>query len=77
MPSLGALLSQHLHVFTNLHVLLWQPRVHSFRSWVQTWYHLASHAVVGIPHIKWRMMGTDVSSGPVFLSKKRRIGSRC
>ena len=22
-------------------------------------------------------MGTDVSSGPVFLSKKRRIGSRC
>ena len=25
-------------------------------------------------HIKWRKMGTDVSSGPVFLSKKRRIG---
>ena len=23
----------------------------------------------------WRKMGTDVSSGPVFLSKKRRIGS--
>ena len=22
-------------------------------------------------------MGRDVSSGPVFLSKKRRIGSRC
>ena len=22
-------------------------------------------------------MGTDVSSGPVFLSKKRRIGGRC
>ena len=34
-------------------------------------------AVVGIPHIKWRKMGTDVSSGPLFLSKKRRIGSRC
>ena len=31
---------------------------------------------VGVPHIKWRKMGTDVSSGPVFLSKKR-IGSRC
>ena len=29
-----------------------------------------SHAVVGIPHIKWRKMGMDVSSGPVFLSKK-------
>ena len=36
---------------------------------------LGSHAVVGVPHIKCRKMGTDVSSGPVFLSKKRRIGS--
>ena len=26
---------------------------------------------------KYRKMGTDVSSGPVFLSKKRRTGSRC
>ena len=35
-----------------------------------------SHAVVGIPRIKERNMGTDVSSGLVFLSKKkRRIGS--
>ena len=34
-----------------------------------------SHAVVGIPQIKQRKMGTDVSSGPVFLSKKRRLGS--
>ena len=34
-----------------------------------------SHAVVGVPHIKERKMGTDVTSGPVFLSKKRRIGS--
>ena len=34
-----------------------------------------SHAVVGDPCIKWRKMGTDVSSGPVFLSEKRRIGS--
>ena len=25
--------------------------------------------------IKWRKMGMDVSSGPVSLSKKRRIGS--
>ena len=36
-----------------------------------------SHAVGGVPCIKQRKMGTDVSSGPVFLSKKRRIGSRC
>ena len=35
-----------------------------------------NHAVVGVPHIKWKKMGTDVSSGPIFLSKKRRIGSR-
>ena len=34
-----------------------------------------SHAVVGVPRIKERKMGMDVSSGPVFLSKKRRIGS--
>ena len=33
-----------------------------------------SHAVAGVPHIKQRKMGTDVSSGPGFLSKKR-IGS--
>ena len=34
-----------------------------------------SHAVAGVPRIKWRKMGMDVSSGPVFLSKKRRSGS--
>ena len=34
-----------------------------------------SHAVVGVPHIKWRKMDMDISSGPLFLSKKRRIGS--
>ena len=38
---------------------------------------MASHAVLDVPHRKWRKMGIDVSSGPVFLSKKRRIGSRC
>ena len=36
---------------------------------------LASHAVARVPHIKYRKMDTDVSSGPVLLSKKRRIGS--
>ena len=59
------------------HVLLRRPEVHRFGSQVQTWNRLASHAVVGVPHIKWRKMGMDVSSGPAFLSKKRRIGSRC
>ena len=34
------------------HVLLRWPGVRQFRSWVQTWHRLASHAVVGVPHIK-------------------------
>ena len=38
---------------------------------------LSSHAVASVLHTEWRKMGTDVSSGPVFLSQKRRIGSRC
>ena len=46
-------------------------------SWVRTWRRLSSHAVAGVPHIKWKKMDTDVSSGPVFLSKKRRIDSGC
>ena len=36
----------------SVHVMLPRPRVHQFRSWVQPWYLLASHAVVGVPHIK-------------------------
>ena len=31
---------------------------------------LGTHAVVGVPHIKRRKMGTDFGSGPVFLSKR-------
>ena len=58
------------------HVPLQQAEIRQFRFWAWTWHHLASHAVVGVPHIKQRKMGTDVSSGPVFLSKKRRISSR-
>ena len=62
---------------SSAHVSLRQPGVRQFVSWVPTWHHLACHAVLGVPSIKWRKMGTDVSSGPVFLSKKRRVGSRC
>ena len=36
----------------SLHVPLWWPRVRRFGSPVRTWHHLASHAVVGVPHIK-------------------------
>ena len=35
-----------------VHFLLEWPRVHRFGSWVRTRHHFASHAVVGIPHIK-------------------------
>ena len=61
----------------SLHIPLQWPRVCWLGSRVRTWHCLSSHAVAGIPHIKWRKMGMDVSSGPVFLSKKRRISSRC
>ena len=30
-----------------------------------------------INKVKYRKMGTDVSSRPIFLSKKKRIGSGC
>ena len=57
--------------------LLQQPGVHQFRSGCRPMHHLSNHAVAGVPHTKQRKKGTDVSSRPVFLSKKRRIGSRC
>ena len=37
----------------------------------------SSHAVAGVPHIKQRKRGMGVSSGPIFLSKKRGIGGGC
>ena len=58
------------------HVPFQRPGVHWFGSQVRRWHRSSSHAVVGVPQIKQRKMGTDVSSGPVFLSKTRRIG-RC
>ena len=36
----------------SVHVLLRLPGVRQFGSRVQTWHRLASHAVVGVPHIK-------------------------
>ena len=61
----------------SLHVPLRQPRVAGLDPGVDMALVGKIHAVVGIPHIKRRKMGTDASSGPVSLSKKRRIGSRC
>ena len=57
--------------------LLWRPGVHWFGSWARPTQCLSSHAVAGIPHIKQRKMGMNVSSRSIFLGKKRRIGGRC
>ena len=32
---------------------------------------LLCHTVAGDPHIKWRKIGTDVSSGKIFLRTKK------
>ena len=53
------------------HKTVCRPGVCWFRSRVLTWYCMASHAVAGVPHIKQRKMGTDVSSGLIFLKKKK------
>ena len=50
--------------------LLLQPGVCWFGSRCRPTYHLSSHAVAGAPHIKWRKMGIDVSSGLIFLKRK-------
>ena len=61
----------------SVYVPLRRPVIPGFGSRVWTWHCLAGHAVAGVPHRKYRKMGTDDSSWPVFLSKKRRIDSRC
>ena len=49
-------------------LLLWQPRHSDPGEDLPT--ACQNHAVAGVPHIKQRKMGTDVSSEPLFLSKK-------
>ena len=48
---------------------LWQPRVPSFRSRVQT-HSTHQPPCGGIPYTKWRKIGTDVSSGLIFLKQR-------
>ena len=55
------------------HVLLWQL---VWVSGMEMAPLAKSHAVAGIPHIKWRKMGMDASSGPAFLSKKEEDWQR-
>ena len=58
--SMGMLLLQKKGVLEGWPVAQWLssqvplrgPGVHWFGSRLQTWHHLSSHAVVGIPHIK-------------------------
>ena len=59
------------------HIQIRQPRVCQLGSRVWTWHGLSSHAMAGIPHIKQRKIGMDISSGPDFLSKRRRVCGRC
>ena len=56
------------------HVPLGWLGVHRFGSHVWAWHCLASYAVVGVPCIKWRKTGMDVSAGPVSLSEKKEEG---
>ena len=51
----------------SLHSLLQWPRVHRFRSQAWTWHCLSGHAVA-VSHIKYRKIGTDVSSVTIFLT---------
>ena len=53
----------------SVHDPLWWTGVFSFPSLGTPTHCLLGHAVVA-SHIKQRKMGTDVSSGPNFLSKK-------
>ena len=57
-------------------LLLW-PTAHGFGSQVWTYVLLIKPCCGGVPHRKQRKMGTDISSGTIFLSKKRRISNRC
>ena len=52
------------------HVLLRWPGVRWFGRWVRTWHRMATHAVVGVPHIKWRKMGMMLAQGPSSSAKR-------
>ena len=55
------------------YIPLRQPGVRRFGSRVQTWHHLASHAVVAQGQSSSAKRGglADVSSGLIFLKKKK------
>ena len=46
-------------------------RVHGFRSRHGSYMLVLKPCCGSVPHIKLRKVGTDVSSGPIFLTKKK------
>ena len=54
------------------HALLQQPGVNWFGSWAQTYTPLIKPCCGGVPHTKQRKAGTDVGSGPLFLTKTKK-----
>ena len=55
-----------------LHTLLWRPGVHRSGSRVPA-YSTHQPCSGGIPHTKWRNIGTDISSRLIFLKQKRWV----
>ena len=49
--------------------------VRGVKSWAHTYAPLIKLYCGSIPHTKYRKMGTDVSTGTIFLKKKRKIGN--
>ena len=47
-------------------------RYSQVRSWAQIYTILIQPCCGGIPHTKWRKIGTDVSSGTVFLNRENK-----
>ena len=55
----------------SLHAPHQWPRVCGFRSRAHTYTLLIKPCSHDVPHTKQRKTGTDVSSGPIFLTKKK------
>ena len=54
------------------HAQLQQPGVHRFGSWAWTYAPLIKPCSGGVPHTKQRKMGTDFSSGTIFLTHTQK-----
>ena len=52
--------------------LLWQPGICGFGSRAWTYIPLIKPSCCSIPYTKWRKIGTDLSSGPISLTKTKQ-----